>query len=151
MTRTEPPLTDLYLEDEVAWLDAMADLLRAGNRADLDYANLTEFLTDMAISERREVENRLMVLLAHILKWLHQPARRGGGWHATILEQQFQLSRHVDRGVLRNHAKASLADCYADAVKIAAAETKLPAETFPAECEYTLAEVLAFDPAAADA
>ncbi len=123
MTRTEPPLTELYLEDELAWLDTMVDRLRAGAYADLDYASLTEFLTDMAISERREVENRLMVLLAHVLKWRYQPDRRSGGWHATILEQQFQLSRHVGRGVLRNHAKASLADCYADAVKIAAAET----------------------------
>ncbi len=148
MTRTEPPLTELYLEDEVAWLDAMADRLRAEDYADLDYASLTEFLTDMAISERREVVNRLRILLAHVLKWLHQPGRRTGGWHATILEQQYQLSGHVGRGVLRNHAAASLADCYAAAVKLAAAETGLPAEAFPAECEYTLVEVLAFDPAA---
>ncbi len=148
MTRTEPPLTELYLEDEVAWLDAMVDRLRAGAYADLDYASLTEFLTDMAISERREVENRLAVLLAHILKWLYQPDRRSNSWRATIIEQRQKLNRRVGRGVLRNHALASLADCYADAVEVAAAEAGLPAEAFPAACEYTLAELLAFDPAA---
>ncbi len=150
MTETAPPLAELYATDETAWLDAMADLLRRGAHADLDYANLLEFVTDMAIRDRREVSSRLRVFLAHVLKWVYQPDHRSRSWHGTILHQRFELRGHVEGGVLRNHAVAVLEDVYRDAVEQAVAETGLPPETFPAECPYTLDEVLAFDPAAAE-
>ena len=51
----------------------------------------------------------------------------------------------VSRGVLRNHAEAVLADTYYKAVERAAAETGLPAETFPAGCPYTLDQLLSAD------
>lgn len=85
MTHTEIALTELYLEDETAWLDAMADLLKAGSYAELDHANLQEFLSDMANRDRREVESRLVVLLTHVLKWVAQPDHRTRSWKSTIL------------------------------------------------------------------
>jgi hypothetical protein len=63
------PLSELYEADETAWLDAMADLVRQGRLEELDYAHLAEYLTDMARSDRREVESRLTTLLEHLLKW----------------------------------------------------------------------------------
>ena len=76
--RTELALPELYAEDETAWLDAMADLLAAGAYAELDYASLREYLTDAAQRDRREVESRLVILLAHVFKWVHQPDHRSG-------------------------------------------------------------------------
>jgi hypothetical protein len=148
--RTAVALPDLYAEDETAWLDAMADRLAAGAYADLDYANLREYLTDMAQRDRREVESRLVVLAMHVLKWVHQPDRQTRGWRGSILEQQQELRRLAGRGVLRNHALASLAEAYQQAVERAAVETGLPREAFPPECEYTVDELLAFDPAGED-
>ena len=94
---------------------------------------------------RREVESRLTVLIVHALKWAHQPDRRSGSWKATIIEQRQELEGLVSRGVLRNHAEAVLADAYYKAVERAAAETGLPAETFPAGCPYTLDQLLSAD------
>src|SRR4051794_33793470 len=93
----ERSLTELYIADETAWLDAMADLIGAQAYAELDYTNLREYLTDMARRDRREVESRLVVLLLHILKWVHQPDHRSRSWRGSILEQRQELRRLAGR------------------------------------------------------
>jgi hypothetical protein len=132
----------LYERDETAWLEAMAELIRQGRLDEVDYPNLAEYLADMARRDRREVESRLIVLLAHALKWAHQPDRRSGNWRGTIIEQRQELEGLVSRGVLRNHAEAVLADVYRKAVERAAAETGLPAESFPEVCPHSLDQLL---------
>lgn len=134
---------ELFHADETAWLDETAELLEHGLVADLDHANLGEYLRDMARRDRREVENRLAILLAHLLKWIHQPERRSGGWRATILVQGNELAGVASRGVLRNHLEASLADAYGKAIDYAAAETELEPNTFPSECPWTTTELFA--------
>lgn len=136
---------ELYLRDETAWLDATAELVRAGRLDLIDSASLAEYLTDMARRDRNEVTSRLVVLLMHLLKWAHQPERRSGSWQATILEQQDELEGEAGSGVLRNHADEVLPTAYEKAVRRAAAETGLPATTFPAECPYTLDQLLSGD------
>ncbi|MEX0700520.1 MAG: DUF29 domain-containing protein [Planctomycetales bacterium] len=146
MTTTQArSLRVLYQQDETAWLEAMAELLRLGRLDEVDYPNLAEYLADMARRDRREVENRLIVLLAHALKWACQPDRRSGSWKSTIIEQRQELEGLASRGVLRNHAEAVLADMHRKAVERAAAETGLPAETFPEVCPYTLDQLLSAD------
>lgn len=60
--------TDFY-----TWTQEQAALLRAGRLAELDTTNLIEEIEDMGRGERRELEYRLSLLLAHLLKWLYQP------------------------------------------------------------------------------
>ena len=138
-------IANLYESDETAWLERMADLIHQGRLDVLDYPHLGEYLSDMARRDRREVESRLATLLAHVLKWLHQPENRSRSWRGTIVEQRQELARLVARGVLRNHAEAVLADLYAEAVERAAAATGLAQESFPAECPYSLDLLLAPD------
>jgi hypothetical protein len=136
-------LADLYELDETAWLESMAELIREQRWSDLDYSHLQEYLTDMAGRDRREVESRLVVLLAHLLKWEHQPEHRSRSWRGTVIEQRQELASLAERGVLRNHAEAILPRAYAKAVERAAAETGLAARAFPNECPYTLGQLLA--------
>jgi hypothetical protein len=145
------PRSDLYERDETAWLETMAELIRLGRLNEIDYPHLAEYLTDMARRDRREVESRLTVLLVHVLKWIHQPLWRSGGWKATIIEQRQELDGLVSRGVLRNHAETVLADAYCNAVERAAAETGLSIETFPATCPFTLDQLLSAELIASDA
>ena len=135
-------LSDLYESDETAWLEAMAELVQQGRWSELDYAHLEEYLNDMARRDRREVESRLATLLVHVLKWIHQPDHRSGSWRGTIIEQRHQLEGELGRGVLWNHAEAVLSKVYVRAVERAVAETELPASAFPAECPYTLEDLL---------
>lgn len=148
--RTVARLADLYEADETAWLEASAELIRHGRLDALDYPHLAEYLTDMAVSDRRQVLNRLSVLVSHVLKWHHQPDRRTGGWRATVIEQRQRLNRLAATGVLRAHAEAVLADAYADAVQVAAAETGLPPAAFPPACPYTVEQLLTVDLTAPD-
>jgi hypothetical protein len=109
----------------------------------VDLATLAEYLTDMGKRDRHEVFNRLAAFLSHLLKWEYQPEHRSGSWQGTILEQQRELQQLLESGALRNHAAAIFADTYADARKQAAAETGISRGTFPKECPWDLAGVLA--------
>jgi hypothetical protein len=138
-------LSDLYERDETAWLEATAELIRRHRLEEVDFPNLAEYLEDMARRDRREVESRLTVLIAHILKWVHQPENRSGSWRGTIIAQRQELEGLVSGGVLRNHAEAELGDLFRKAVERASAETGLSVESFPGACPYSLDELLSIN------
>lgn len=80
----------LYEEDFVRWTEQQAAALREAASAvvtnlPLDWENLAEEIDDLGRSVRRELNNRLLVVLEHLLKLEHSPAtdpRRG--WIETI-------------------------------------------------------------------
>jgi hypothetical protein len=67
-------------------------------------------------------------------------------WLDAMVEQRQELRRLAGRGGLRNHATAVLPEVYREAVERAVVETGLPPDAFPAECVYSLDELLSFDP-----
>lgn len=77
-----------YQKDIVAWANEQARLLRAGLFSQLDIEHIAEEIEDVGKSERRELKSRMAVLLAHLLKWQHQPIRRGNSWRRTIKVQR---------------------------------------------------------------
>jgi len=62
-------------------------LLRQQRWESVDIANLIEEIETLGRQERRELKNRLGILLGHLLKWQYQPELRGS-WLATIREQR---------------------------------------------------------------
>ena len=131
-------MSDLYERDFYAWANQQAALLRAGALSAADIANIAEEIESMGRSEREQLTNRLGVLLAHLLKWQFQPARRRKSWRSTIREQRRRAARLLDRNPsLRPHLAAILAEAYGDAVLIAERETDLAEGTFPAECPWS--------------
>ncbi|QDV34343.1 DUF29 domain-containing protein [Tautonia plasticadhaerens] len=141
-TATAARLASLFERDETAWLEAMSKLIRQGRLDEVDSSNLAEYLSDMARRDRREVTSRLSLLIAHHLKWIHQPDRRSGSWRATVEVQRQELSDLLESGVLRGHATEVLPRAYANGVRQAAAEMGLPASTFPENCPFSLDEML---------
>jgi hypothetical protein len=135
-------LKQLYEQDETAWLEWNARLLREGRLEDLDHEDLSEYLEDMARRDRREVESRLAVLLAHLLKWTFQPTMRSRSWRATVEVQRHELSLLLKSGTLRNHAEAERESAYAAAIRQAAIEMGLDATMFPETCPYTIQQLL---------
>src|SRR6266478_283249 len=119
------PLDVLYEHDETAWLEAMAELAAQRRYGEMDHQHLSEYLSDMAKRDRREVFSRLVVLMADLLKWDYQPDQRCGSWRGTIREQRRELRQLLESGTLRNHAEAVLADAYADARRQAADEAEV--------------------------
>ena len=138
-TATRPTLD---IDDETAWLDLTAQLVADRRFDELDCEHLSEYLSDMALRDRREVQSRLTVLLTHLLKWAHQPDHRSGSWRGTILTQRRELRLLLQGKTLRNHAVAILDEAYQDAREQASAETGLPLETFPPQCSSTVEDVI---------
>ena len=141
--RTPQRLAPQAEVDETAWLEHTAELIRSGRFDQVDAATLAEFLSDLAKRDRREVLSRLVILLAHRLKWEYQQDRRSGSWRGTILEQQRELRQLLDSGTLRNHAVAVFAEAYADARKEAAADSGLARAKFPEESPWNMDDALA--------
>jgi hypothetical protein len=141
--RTTPVPTSLYEQDETAWLELTANLVGERRFTEIDHEHLREYLSDMALRDRREVFSRLVGLLVHLLKWQYQPKRRTRSWRGTIISQRSDLDKLLESGTLRRHAEEVLGQAYKRAIRQAAAETGLAEEVFPAECAMSLDEVLA--------
>ncbi len=137
-------LEGLYDTDELAWIEAQVDALRSGDLHRLDRANLIDCLTDMSKRERRELESRLKVLAAHVLKCRIQPPVTRS-WVLTIQEQQDEIARICrDYPSLAARADELLVEMYPKAVKLALAETGLDRGVVPAGVP-TVRELLAFE------
>ena len=141
-TETMPSLFELYHADETAWLELMSVAASTGDVAALDLEHLAEYLSDMARRDRREVTRRLIVLLAHLLKWERQPDHRTRSWELTIREQREELQELLESGTLHNHAEQELPKAFEKAVRRVAVETELPETAFPTECPFTLDSIL---------
>ncbi len=138
-----PGGTDTYEGDFHAWAAAQAALLRAGRFSELDARHIAEEIEALGRRERRELENRLAVLLLHLLKWSCQPERQGRSWLLTIEEQRRRLARHLrDNPSLRAVQDEALADAYGDAVLRAELETGLLRDMFPWTCPYSFEQVM---------
>lgn len=138
-----PVRASLYEQDETAWLEQTASLVAQRRFGEIDQDHLSEYLSDMARRDKREVFSRLVTLLAHLLKWEYQPEHQSNSWRGTILEQRRELEQLFESGSLRRYASEVLSKAYQEAIQQAAADTGLAHETFPAECPSALEELLA--------
>jgi hypothetical protein len=132
----------LYDTDYVAWLEEQVAHLRAGRLSALDVDSVAEELESLMRSQRQQLENRLEVLILHLLKWDHQPARRANRWRASVEEQRSRIRRLLrDSPSLTREVEAMCLDVYADAVRAAAIETRLGKTAFPPKLPYTVEEI----------
>lgn len=134
-----------YETDVIAWANEQAALLRSGQLSAIDIENIAEEILDVGKSEQRELESRMAVLLAHLLKWKFQPERRGSSWEETIDTQRSRIERRLRK---TPSLKASLsdadwwADAWDDAMDEASKETGISRKTFPKNCSWTVEEIL---------
>ena len=127
-----------------AWTQEQLRLIRSGRLDELDLSHLQEEIESMGASERRELGNRLAVLLAHLLKWQFQPERRGVSWRLTIEEQRQRSARVLRQNPsLKSRLDEIFQDAYADARLISARETGIDKSVFPDEPPYSVDQ--AFD------
>lgn len=92
MTKMIPKTDTLYERDFVAWCEDTAAKLRMRDINNLDFDNLIEEVESLGRSDRRELKNRLTVLLAHIFKRIYVNSPENfNGWELTIIEQRRQI------------------------------------------------------------
>ena len=135
--------TSLYESDFYAWANEQAALLRAGKLSDADIANIAEEIESMGKTEKRELENRLTVLLVHLLKWQFQPGLQGNSWRLTIKEQRRRITRHLQENPsLKARLGEVMEAAYGDALIEAERETGLPEVAFPTACPWPFEQLM---------
>jgi hypothetical protein len=134
--------TQLYDQDFYAWANEQAGLLRAGRLSEADIEHIAEEIESMGKGEKRELVNRLKVLLLHLLKWQYQPGRRGASWQATIRVQRRDLAVHLtDNPSLKALLPEAIEQAYGNAIIEAVVETGLLESTFSEECPWNFQQM----------
>ncbi|MBN3839258.1 DUF29 domain-containing protein [Burkholderia sp. Ac-20349] len=134
-----------YDKDIVAWSAEQAALLRAGRLSELDIEHIAEEIEDVGKSEQRELASRMVVLLAHLLKWVHQPGLRSASWQVTIKTQRTAIARRLSKTPSLRPLLADpeeIDDWWGDARVAASHETGLDILTFPEACPWTMAQAI---------
>ena len=100
----------------------------------------------MGRSEKRELVNRLAVLLLHLLKWQFQPGLRDNSWRLSVEEQRYRLESHLrDNRSLKTMLNTATHEAYRLSLIEAERETGLARRTFPAVCPYGFEQAMRAD------
>lgn len=133
----------LYDTDFNLWIEQTITALKSGDIQTLDLDNLIEEIEAMTRSDKREIFNRLKVLIMHLLKCQYQPQKKTNSWIKTINEQRDQIELVLaDSPSLRPYLTLKLEEIYKKAKRDAVTETKLTPETFPTDCPFTEEQIL---------
>ena|SRR5579872_910584 len=132
-----------YEKDFYAWAIHNAQLLRKGKLSEIDIENIAEEIESMGKSEKRELINRLIVLMAHLLKWKLQKVRRSKSWTITIKNQRAELNDLLEESPsLKKEMEEKFKHAYERAIGMAAEQTGMDEEAFPRTPPFTLKECL---------
>jgi len=137
-----------YDEDFYGWTQANAQALSEKRFNEVDYEHLVGELEAMGKSIYYQLENRLAILIAHLLKWQHQPAYRpleisGKSWSLTIKEQRERiLDLLEDNPSLKSKIPHAVARGYRYALNAVEKETPIKRAALPSACPYTFEQII---------
>lgn len=132
-----------YDQDFYQWIYKNIELLKQRKFSEIDVDILIDELESMAKRDRRELISRLMILIAHLLKWQFQPTHRSGSWRGSIREQRIRIAKQLDESPsLKNQLFDGIELAYPDALQVAIDATELPIITFPSSCSYSVEQLL---------
>jgi hypothetical protein len=142
----DEPVRAAYDHDLYSWLVEQARHLRAGRWDALDRDNLAEEIESLGREQFNKLESALRVLLLYMLKWDHQPQRRGRSWSLSIRQQRLDLDDVIaDNPGLKSRIAEAMARAYRKARLEAANETGLDEETFSDVCPYSWDDIVSRD------
>jgi hypothetical protein len=136
-------MSNLYETDFFQWTQETSDRLRRGEFTMIDVPALAEEVEDLGKRQKSALQNRLAVLIGHLLKWDQQTGRRSSSWQAAIKLQRSRIERLLNQSPsLRAFASETLPEAYSDGVLLALKDTGLDEKLFPKTCPYTVEEIL---------
>jgi Domain of unknown function DUF29 len=134
-----------YDKDVILWSEEQARLLRARRFSELDLEHLADEIEDVGRSEKRELANRMAVLLAHLIKWKSQPDSRTNSWRATINDQRRRIALAIKetpslKPIMRN--PDWLEDVWLDARSQARKEIGRTGDELPESCPWPMGQTV---------
>ncbi len=137
---------NLYDQDFCLWIENTIKQIEAQEFDKIDWDNVIEELDSLGKSDKRELKNRLVVLLEHLLKlayWETEREYNQRNWKGTIREQRRQLLLLLeDSPSLKPLFYDSLPKCYSDARKIVLDKTNLSDNIIPIEITFPVEDIL---------
>lgn len=129
--------------DFYTWALETAFAIRRGRFDGIDWEAIAEELEDMGRSERRALEHRIEILLAHLLKWCYQPQCRSTSWTGTIKEQRRKAARLLRQNPGLQPLLAELIpESYESARALAERDTGIDERNFPTACPWAVELIL---------
>ena len=140
----------LYFADFYGWTQDQADALRRRSVNEIDWDCLLDEIEALGRAEESQLTNRLVVLVAHLLKWRMQPTKRTRSWVLTIREQRRRIKRLLERNPsLKPSLERLYGEAYPSAVDYAADETGFADAMFepaaPFDYEAAMSERIEWD------
>lgn len=132
----------LYESDFYHWTVDQVRSLRLGKLDSLDLEHLAEEIESLGNQQRSELENRLAILLGHLLKWDLQPNLRGKSWRSTIREQRRQIQKLITKNPsLKSYLDEAMSEGYESALDLVVRETPFDYKDLPDVCPYAIAQI----------
>ena len=112
-------MRSLYEQDILLWVEETVTKLKAKDFESLDLDNLIEEVESLGISQKKELINRLIVLLQHLLKRLYVDLPYDyNGWERTIRTQRNNLQVLIKQvPSLKSRWESSFIDAWEIAIK----------------------------------
>ena len=143
---SETDRRDLFSTDLSAWSEEQARLLAACEVEAIDHARTAEIVRDLGEGERRELRDRLGVILTGLLRWAAQVdlrCLRCDGWAITVDRQRRLVASLLDDSPnLRPELPWLAAEVYPEAKARAVLESALFDDSVFASCPFTDEEIL---------
>ncbi|MTJ48604.1 DUF29 domain-containing protein [Dolichospermum sp. UHCC 0259] len=136
-------LQQLYETDDHLWLLETIQLLKQGRFDELDLGNLIEELESLAKRDKHQVKNLLEQVIRHLLLlqfWTQEYDRNKNHWRSEVRSFRVQLKDRLTSN-LYNYLSSIFTTIYEDALGYVQEKTGFTVN-FPAECPYSLEEVL---------
>lgn len=142
--KTESAVPDpLKGGDVYKWALDQAALIRAGCYQDVDWINVADEIESVGKSEFRSLKSLLEVIVVHMLKWGHQPAKRSRSWVNSIDESRDRVLENLsDNPSLKIKIEEAIEVAYRLGRRAAARQTEIDVHTFPAACPYDWDEIM---------
>jgi len=133
-------------EDFYGWAMANASLLKQRKYQEADMDMIIEEMETLGRSNKRELINRMGVLMAHLMKWGYQPTLlplHQKSWKGTIIRQRIDLEDLLSENPsLKSHMQEAMPKAYKYAFAILEEETPLNLKELPVECPYTFEQIM---------
>ena len=129
--------TSLYEQDFVLWVEQQARQIQQRNLEAIDWENIEEEILALGRSERHQLENRLEVLLEHLLKRCYvNSTYNNREWELIIKEQRKQIRRLLRSSPsLKKYFTEILGEIWDDA--LSDVQDIYPNVVFPENCPFS--------------
>jgi len=140
---TTKKMRDLYELDYLAWYETTLEQVKNNQLNELDLESLSEVLENLVRDTKRSGESYLRQVMIHLLliKYWQSESINHRHWAAEIVNFRGELETDMTTN-LRKYLDLVKENVYQKALRYVITKTGLSKAIFPAQCPYTLEQLL---------